>query len=90
MLRYTIKRLLATIPVMGFVALFVFSLLYISPGDPAAVIAGDIATEQDIAKHPRATRDWISPTSCVSAAGWPISRGAISARRFSRSCRCRS
>ncbi len=50
MLRYTIKRLLATIPVMGFVALFVFSLLYISPGDPAAVIAGDIATEQDIAK----------------------------------------
>ena len=49
MLRYTINRLLATIPVMGFVALFVFSLLYISPGDPAAVIAGDIATEQDIA-----------------------------------------
>ena len=42
MLRYTIKRLLATIPVMGVVALFVFSLLYISPGDPAAVIAGDI------------------------------------------------
>jgi peptide/nickel transport system permease protein len=49
-LRYTVKRLLATIPVMGLVALFVFSLLYISPGDPAAVIAGDIATEDDIAR----------------------------------------
>jgi peptide/nickel transport system permease protein len=53
LLRYTLKRLLATIPVMGVVALFVFSLLYISPGDPAAVIAGDIATEADIA-HIRA------------------------------------
>jgi len=50
MLRYTVKRLLATIPVMGIVALFVFSLLYISPGDPAAVIAGDIATAEDIAR----------------------------------------
>jgi len=47
---YVIKRLLATIPVMGVVALFVFSLLYLSPGDPAAVIAGDIATEEDIAR----------------------------------------
>ena len=50
MLKYLLKRLLATIPVMGVVALFVFSLLYLSPGDPAAVIAGDIATEEDIAR----------------------------------------
>lgn len=50
MIYYVIKRLLATIPVMGVVALFVFSLLYLSPGDPAAVIAGDIATEEDIAR----------------------------------------
>jgi peptide/nickel transport system permease protein len=47
---YLVKRLLATIPVMGVVALFVFSLLYFTPGDPAAVIAGDIATEEDIAR----------------------------------------
>jgi len=47
---YLVKRLLATIPVMGVVALFVFSLLYISPGDPAASIAGDIATDEDIAR----------------------------------------
>jgi peptide/nickel transport system permease protein len=47
---YAVKRLLAIIPVMGVVALFVFSLLYIAPGDPAAVIAGDIATEDDIVR----------------------------------------
>jgi peptide/nickel transport system permease protein len=50
MLAYIIRRLLATIPVMGVVALFVFSLLYIAPGDPAAVIAGDLATADDIAR----------------------------------------
>jgi peptide/nickel transport system permease protein len=47
-LRFIVKRVLATIPVMAFVALFVFSLLYIAPGDPAAVIAGDQASPQDI------------------------------------------
>ena len=50
MFAYVIRRLLATIPVMGVVAIFVFSLLYITPGDPAAVIAGDIATAEDIAR----------------------------------------
>ena len=35
---------------MGVVAFFVFSLLYLTPGDPAAVIAGDIATAEDIAR----------------------------------------
>jgi peptide/nickel transport system permease protein len=47
---YIVRRLLATIPVMGVVAIFVFSLLYIAPGDPAAVIAGDLATTEDIAR----------------------------------------
>jgi peptide/nickel transport system permease protein len=50
MLAYTIRRVLATIPVMAVVALFVFSLLYIAPGDPAAIIAGDQATPADIAR----------------------------------------
>ena len=34
MLSYIMRRILATLPVMGIVALFVFSLLYIAPGDP--------------------------------------------------------
>jgi len=45
---YILKRILATIPVMGVVALFVFLMLRLSPGDPAAVIAGDYATTEDI------------------------------------------
>jgi len=48
MLNYILRRILATIPVMAIVALFVFSLLYIAPGDPAAVIAGDQASPADI------------------------------------------
>tara|TARA_B100001248_G_scaffold202901_1_gene157087 strand:- start:3367 stop:4281 length:915 start_codon:yes stop_codon:yes gene_type:complete len=39
-----------TIPVMVVVALFVFLLLRLSPGDPAAVIAGDYATAEDVQK----------------------------------------
>jgi len=35
---------------MAVVALFVFSLLHLSPGDPAAIIAGDTATAADIAR----------------------------------------
>jgi len=50
MLPLVFRRLLATIPVMGVVALFVFTLLRVAPGDPAAIIAGDYATEQDIAR----------------------------------------
>jgi peptide/nickel transport system permease protein len=45
---YIVRRMLATIPVMGVVALFVFSLLYLAPGDPASIIAGDTATLDDI------------------------------------------
>lgn len=48
MLSFILRRIIATIPVMGFVALFVFSLLYLAPGDPAAIIAGDQATPADV------------------------------------------
>src|SRR5580658_2916556 len=50
MLAYILRRLAATVPVMGVVAVAVFSLLYIAPGDPAAMIAGDLATADDIAR----------------------------------------
>src|ERR1700751_99299 len=45
---YILRRVLLTIPLMAIVALFVFSLLYIAPGDPAAVIAGDQASPADV------------------------------------------
>jgi peptide/nickel transport system permease protein len=50
MFAYIVRRVLATIPVMAVVAIFVFALLYLSPGDPAAIIAGDTATVDDIAR----------------------------------------
>jgi peptide/nickel transport system permease protein len=48
-LGYVARRLLATIPVMAVVALTVFLLLRFTTGDPAAIIAGDNATSQDVA-----------------------------------------
>ncbi len=48
MLGYILRRVLSTIPVMAVVALFVFSLLYLAPGDPAAIIAGDQASPADV------------------------------------------
>src|SRR5947207_991762 len=45
-----LRRLLATIPVMGVVAIAVFALLHVTPGDPAVIIAGDYATTDDIAR----------------------------------------
>lgn len=44
MLGYILRRILAVIPVMLLVAVFVFLLLRLTPGDPAAIIAGDMAT----------------------------------------------
>lgn len=49
MIAYIVRRLLSTIPVMFIVAVCVFLLLHLSPGDPAAIIAGDNATPQNIA-----------------------------------------
>lgn len=48
MLAYTARRVVATVPIMGLVALFVFSLVYLAPGDPAAVMAGDQATPAEV------------------------------------------
>jgi peptide/nickel transport system permease protein len=46
---YAVRRVLAVVPVMGVVAVVVFLMLRLSPGDPAAIIAGDQANSQDIA-----------------------------------------
>jgi peptide/nickel transport system permease protein len=49
MLAYLSRRLLATIPVMAIVAVLVFTMLRLTPGDPAAIIAGAAGTAQDVA-----------------------------------------
>jgi peptide/nickel transport system permease protein len=48
MLSYILRRLAATIPVLFTVAVMVFLMLRLTPGDPAAIIAGDNATTQQI------------------------------------------
>lgn len=48
MIGYALRRVVSTVPVFVFVALFVFFLLRITPGDPAIVIAGDQATSAQI------------------------------------------
>ncbi len=48
MLGYVIQRLFSTLIVMAMVGVFVFLLLHLSPGDPAAIIAGDNATSEQI------------------------------------------
>ena len=47
---FLIKRIAATIPVMIIVAIIVFTLIRLVPGDPAAVIAGNMATNEDISR----------------------------------------
>ncbi len=49
MLAYIARRLLATLPVMAMVAVVVFAILRLTPGDPAAIIAGDDATNDKLA-----------------------------------------
>ncbi len=50
MLAYIVRRLFLTLPVMALVAVVVFLLLHLSPGDPAAIMAGDNATAETIAQ----------------------------------------
>jgi peptide/nickel transport system permease protein len=50
MLKFLLRRLLSTIPVLLVVAVLVFLMLRLTPGDPAAVLAGDAATTEQIAQ----------------------------------------
>jgi peptide/nickel transport system permease protein len=45
---YLFRRLLGTIPVMLVVAVFIFLMLRLTPSDPAAIIAGDNATTEQV------------------------------------------
>lgn len=46
--KYIFKRLLMLIPVLFGVALVVFFIMDMTPGDPAVIVAGDDATEEQI------------------------------------------
>ena len=78
---YIVRRLLATIPVMVIVGVFVFLLLHLSPGDPAAIIAGDNAT----AEHIAAIRQRLGLDEPLRAVprGWATLRGDLGTSMFS-------
>ena len=48
MLKFVIKRILVTLPVLLGVTFIVFSMMYFTPGDPAQLMLGDMATEEEI------------------------------------------
>ena len=83
MLSYIVRRLLGVIPVMLVVAIFVFSLLHLAPGDPAAIIAGDNATEANVARI-RASLGLDRPLLEQFASwGWATLRGDLGVSMFS-------
>jgi hypothetical protein len=99
MTAYILRRLLATIPVMVVVAIFVFFLLRLAPGDPAAIISGEDATAAQIAPSapnsarpadPRAVRclarrDAAGRFRHVDLLNLPVSR--LIAQRVEPTCR---
>jgi len=48
MFQYTVKRLLSTIPVLLGISVMLFFMLRALPGDPAQVLAGDMATQSEV------------------------------------------
>ncbi|KUO74261.1 MAG: hypothetical protein APF77_08805 [Clostridia bacterium BRH_c25] len=48
MYRYILNRILMMVPVLLGVSLVVFSMVYIAPGDPARIILGDTASEEEV------------------------------------------
>jgi peptide/nickel transport system permease protein len=49
MVGYILRRIISTVPVMLIVAVLVFLMLRLTPGDPAAIIAGDNANAEQVA-----------------------------------------
>jgi len=48
MLRYTLQRLLQTVPVLFLASIPVFLILHLAPGDPALLLAGEDATDEEV------------------------------------------
>ena len=48
MIKFILKRLAMMVPVLIGVSFIIFAMMYFTPGDPAQVILGDMATEEDL------------------------------------------
>ena len=67
MLRYLIRRLVLTIPVLVGVATLVFALIHFIPGDPAHAMLGEGATPEEVEPAARASRDSTGRSWCSTA-----------------------
>ena len=47
---YLVRRLLLVVPVLVGVSIVVFMVLHLSPGDPAEIMLGAQATQEDLAR----------------------------------------
>ena len=87
---FLIRRLLAAVPVIVVVTVFVFALLHLAPGDPAAIIAGDLATRRGCREDPRQARTRPAAADPVLHLGRASCCAAIWATRSSPRIRSRS
>jgi peptide/nickel transport system permease protein len=84
MLLLVLRRVLATVPVMAVVALVVFLMIRLTPGDPAAVLAGDNATLDQIQRI-RANLGLDEPLWQQFAAwAWQLARGDLGTSIFTQ------
>ncbi len=98
--RFVLKRLLLLVPVLVGVASLVFSILHLSPGDPALTIAGrerrpTARTERDDARTSAAALGTVTGLLADAARfefgeSFIIAAGTASARSSRTSCRSRS
>ncbi|UTR09167.1 ABC transporter permease [Evansella sp. LMS18] len=73
MLTYTIRRIFQTIPVLIGVTILVFSLMHLIPGDPAQIMAGEQANEEQVEQM----RDRLGLNDPLPAQYWNFVSGAV-------------
>ncbi|MGN6142856.1 MAG: ABC transporter permease [Mesorhizobium sp.] len=84
MLAYLGRRLISSVFVMLMVAIFVFSLLYLTPGDPAAIIAGDQASPEVVDRIRQSLR--LDEPYLVRFGGWlfQVAQGDLGTSIYTR------
>ena len=88
MLAYIIRRLLLLIPVLLIVGVVVFTLMHLTPGDPASVMLGRDATqEQEDALRERLGLNEPIPVLFINWFGSALRRGCISCCSIRQKCR---
>ena len=78
---FLVKRLAWGVLVLLLVAVLTFFLSRVVPADPAAFLAGQNASEETVAAHPRRVRPRPAADGAVRRAIWRASPAAISASR---------